>query len=115
MIFVDTGAWFALLVPTGRDHLAAESWFERNIQSLVTTDYVIDELLTLLRMRRQAERARPAGVTLFEEGIARIALGTGSRSPAPSLRVEDSTCSVIVTIFFSPQPRLALSYHDHER
>jgi predicted nucleic acid-binding protein len=73
MIFVDTGAWFALLVPEDRDHLAAESWLERNVQPLVTTDYVIDELLTLLRMRGQSQRAVKAGQMLLGEDIARIA------------------------------------------
>src|SRR3989440_5449058 len=73
MIFVDTGAWFALLVPEDSDHLAAESWLERNAQPLVTTDYVIDELLTLLRMRGQSHRAVKAGQTLLGEEIARIA------------------------------------------
>jgi predicted nucleic acid-binding protein len=74
VIFVDTGAWFALFVPTDPDHLAAESWMERNTQPLVTTDYIIDELLTLLRVRHQASRALLAGDVLFDEEIARIAL-----------------------------------------
>jgi predicted nucleic acid-binding protein len=73
MIFVDTGAWFALLVPEDLDHLAAESWLERNARALITTDYVIDELLTLLRMRGEAPRAIMAGQTLFREEVARIA------------------------------------------
>lgn len=73
MIFVDTGAWFATLVPDDRDHLAAQSWLEKNAHSLVTTDYVIDELLTLLRMRGQSHRALRAGQTLLGEEIARIA------------------------------------------
>jgi predicted nucleic acid-binding protein len=73
MIFVDTGAWYALFVPTDRDHLAAESWFDQNKQSLITTDYIIDELLTLLRVRRHGKRALMAGQTLFEEEISRVA------------------------------------------
>jgi predicted nucleic acid-binding protein len=73
MIFVDTGAWFALLVPEDRDHEAAESWLARNAQPLVTTDYVIDELLTLLRVRGHSQRAVKAGQTLLGEQIARIA------------------------------------------
>jgi predicted nucleic acid-binding protein len=73
MIFVDTGAWFALLVPEDCDHQPAQSWLERNIQPLVTTDYVIDELLTLLRRRGQAAGAIKAGQTLLAEEIARLA------------------------------------------
>jgi predicted nucleic acid-binding protein len=73
VIFVDTGAWFALLVPEDRDHLAAGSWLGRNDQPLVTTDYVIDELLTLLRVRGEGRRALKVGELLFTEQLARIA------------------------------------------
>ena len=59
MIFVDTGAWFALFVPTDPDHLAAESWMERNTEPLVTTDYIIDELLTLNDHYRLCNRPGP--------------------------------------------------------
>lgn len=45
MIFVDTGAWFALSVETDRDYLAATRFIDRNSEPLVTTDYVVDELL----------------------------------------------------------------------
>ena len=51
MIFVDTGAWFATFVPNDPDHAAADAWLQANVQPLVTTDYVIDELLTLLKIR----------------------------------------------------------------
>ena len=51
MIFVDTGAWFAAFVPNDADHAMADAWLETNTDLLVTTDYVIDELLTLMKMR----------------------------------------------------------------
>jgi len=57
MIFVDTGAWFALSVPSDPDHDAAKTFVGRNREQLVSTDYVVDELLTLFRVRRQARRA----------------------------------------------------------
>ncbi len=57
MLFVDTGAWFALAVAADPDHEAARSVIEVNRQPLVTTDYVIDELLTLFRVRHQRQRA----------------------------------------------------------
>ena len=56
-VFVDTSAWFALYVPDDQDHSAAVTWFEANHRPLVTTDYVIDELLTLLRFRREHRRS----------------------------------------------------------
>ena len=56
MIFVDTGAWFALSVPTDLDHAAANSFVQNNREPLFSTDYFVDELLTLFRVRRQAQR-----------------------------------------------------------
>ena len=47
MIFVDTGAWFALAVRNDPDHVAAMAWLERNREPLVTTDYILAETATL--------------------------------------------------------------------
>ena len=61
MIFVDTGAWFASFVASDPDHAAAGAWLDANTHALVTTDYVIDELLTLLKIRGELERALEIG------------------------------------------------------
>ena len=57
MIFVDSSAWFALTVPTDADHVRVSTWAAQNREQLVTTDYVLDETLTLLRARGQNARA----------------------------------------------------------
>lgn len=49
MIFVDTSAWFAAIVPTDPNYPHAARWLAANSEPLLTTDYVIDETLTLLR------------------------------------------------------------------
>lgn len=49
MIFVDTGAWFAALVPTDASHRAATDFLKSNDEPLLTTDYVVDELLTTIK------------------------------------------------------------------
>jgi len=72
VIFVDTGAWFAAFVPNDTDHAAADAWLEANREPLVTTDYVIDELLTLLKMQGEFQRARRLGASLFAEEIAQV-------------------------------------------
>jgi len=56
MIFVDSGAWYASLVPDDADHAAATAWLTQNREPLVTTDYILDETLTLLRVRGQPTR-----------------------------------------------------------
>ena len=72
MIFVDTGAWFASFVPSDADHPAASAWLGQNIEPLVTTDYCVDELLTLLKMRGEYVRALTIGPLLFGENICTL-------------------------------------------
>ena len=57
MVFVDTRAWFAAVVPSDANHPQAASWLAANSEVLITTDYVIDEILTLLRARGERQRA----------------------------------------------------------
>ncbi len=72
MIFVDTGAWFASVVPSDSDHLAATTWISRNTQPLLTTDYVVDETLTLLKARREKSRVIALGDSFFSGQLATI-------------------------------------------
>lgn len=71
-VFVDTGAWFALAVQSDADHVTAIEWLENNERPLVTTDYVIDELLTLLMSRVNPQMAIRTGETLLETDMAHI-------------------------------------------
>ena len=73
MIFVDTGAWSAAFVPNDTDHAAADAWLETNTEPLVTTDYVIDELLALMKMRGEFRHALRLGANLFAEEITQVA------------------------------------------
>ena len=72
MIFVDTGAWYASLVPTDPDYAPAAQWLASNRSPLLTTDYVIDETLTLLRVRGERKRALLLGARFFHDGLAQI-------------------------------------------
>jgi len=72
MIFVDTGAWYASLVPTDPDHAKAAQWVAANNAPLLTTDYVIDETLTLLRVRGERKRALLVGARFFRHELADI-------------------------------------------
>ena len=56
MIFVDTGAWFAVAVRNDPDHGGAMHWLRSNHEPLVTTDYILAETVTLLRMRDKTIR-----------------------------------------------------------
>jgi predicted nucleic acid-binding protein len=70
MIFVDTGAWFAFVVRSDPNHLAARNWLEKNSEVLITTDYVVDETLTLLRARGEDRRAIELGESFFDGSVA---------------------------------------------
>lgn len=72
MIFVDTSAWFATFVVADRHNAAATSWFSQNTIPLVTTDYIVDELLTLLQARREYSMALQLGTLLFNEALAKL-------------------------------------------
>ncbi|MEX0641489.1 MAG: PIN domain-containing protein [Pirellulales bacterium] len=53
MSFVDTGAWYALATPSDPDHLAAKDFVASITEPFLTSDYVVDELLTLFGVRSQ--------------------------------------------------------------
>ena len=72
MIFIDTGAWFASVVPWDANHAAARAWLLLNRDVLLTTDYVIDETLTLLRVRKENTRALVLGEQLFDQHLCKI-------------------------------------------
>jgi predicted nucleic acid-binding protein len=67
VIFVDTGAWFAVAVRSDPDHAAAMAWLERNREPVLTTDYMLAETATLWRRGLGNRLASRAGRrTLFD-------------------------------------------------
>jgi predicted nucleic acid-binding protein len=72
VIFADTSAWFARFVASDPDHVAANAWLAGSQEPLITTDYIIDETLTLLRARGLRLRATEAGVMLFTAEVAEV-------------------------------------------
>ena len=72
MIFVDTGAWFASVVPWDANHVAATTWLSQNQFPLITTDYIIDETLTLLRARNESARALILGEQFLDKSMAQL-------------------------------------------
>lgn len=50
-IFVDTSGWYATIVRKDRDHKVAKQFLTNNELSLITSDYVVDETVTLLQSR----------------------------------------------------------------
>jgi uncharacterized protein len=71
-VFVDTGGWFAYFVRRDSDHAAATEWMRQNRQPLVTSDYVLDELFTLLKLRESHRVAAAAITVLLDQSVSRV-------------------------------------------
>ena len=72
MIFVDTGAWYALAVATDPDHEQAKAFLTTIAEPLLTTDYIVDELLTLFIVRGQKARGIEWRHDVLERGGTRL-------------------------------------------
>ena len=72
LTFVDTIAWYAMVLPTAQDHQRVAQWLVRNRAELITSDYVVDETLTLLRSRGEGRRAIEMGRRFFRSGRQRV-------------------------------------------
>lgn len=72
MIFVDTGGWFASIVPTDKNHEEARNWFMQNREPLITTNYVVDETLTLFKARGEFARALQIGERFFNGSLTGV-------------------------------------------
>jgi uncharacterized protein len=72
VIFVDTSAWYAAIVADDPNHADATRWLRVNRTALLTTDYVADETLTLLKARGQYRRALELGESLFRGEVATL-------------------------------------------
>ena len=47
-------------------------WMRQNRQPLVTTDYVLDELFTILKLRESHRVAAAAGIALLDQSVTRL-------------------------------------------
>jgi uncharacterized protein len=71
-IFVDTGAWYALVDNDDTDHDAAAAFLAANSVPLITTNAVFTETVTLIRYRIGHEAARIFGQKLKESVFVRM-------------------------------------------
>jgi predicted nucleic acid-binding protein len=72
MTFVDTNMWYATMVNTEPGHEIARRLLTEHAGRLVSTDYVLDETLTLLRTRGYNRHALALGQGLVLEASARL-------------------------------------------
>jgi uncharacterized protein len=72
LTFVDTGAWVALFVEVDVHYASAQQWLDSNDDRLVTSDYVVDEVLTLINARYRRQTAVQVGQALFDRRLAEL-------------------------------------------
>jgi len=72
MIFVDTNIWYTRMVESESGRDAVDHILSRHAGALVTSDYVLDETLTLLRSRGYNRHALIFGLGLMSKQIARL-------------------------------------------
>ncbi len=72
MIFVDTSAWYASVSVNDADYKRVKGWLSTNSLPLVTTDYIVDETLTLLRARGEFWHAIELGKKFFSGAIVTV-------------------------------------------
>lgn len=72
MIFVDTSAWYALSSTRDVNHQDAIRTLSSLRERLVTSDYVVDETLTLLKSRGEKLHALKFGAKVIDGAFAQI-------------------------------------------
>jgi predicted nucleic acid-binding protein len=56
----------------GADHAGARDWLGQNAEPLITSDYVVDETLTLLKVRGEGRRAIALGEQFFSGTLCTV-------------------------------------------
>jgi len=70
---MDTSAWYAIIDKNDRDHLTAITKIQILDRPLVTSNYVFNEILTLLKARLGPSVAIPFGRKLWNQEVAILA------------------------------------------
>jgi len=110
MIFVDTSAWYALEVEDDENHASAMAFREElrrgRYGALLTSDYILDEVITLLRVRKGAEpsskfadkvlRSRSVSIVWIDSFIFNDALKVMKERPDKKWSFTDCTSFVIM-------------------
>ena len=69
---MDTSAWYAIIDKNDRDHPTAITKMQNLDRPLVTSNYVLNEILTLLKARLGPSVAIPFGRKLWNQEVASL-------------------------------------------
>lgn len=71
-IFTDTSAWYAIIDRNDVNHTAALQFIEKLDRPLLTSNFIIDEILTLIKNRLGYDLAVDLGQKLWNQEIAKV-------------------------------------------
>jgi len=81
--FVDTGAWYAYINAGDPDHPRIKDFLESFRGRLVTSNYIFDETVTLVRARLGYQRAAKVGEVLLDPRVVELVrVGAGDERTA---------------------------------
>ena len=112
-IFVDTGAWYALVDTDDADHGVAAAFLAANAVPLITTNAVLSETVTLIRYRISHEAARIFGQKLRKSAFVRMITVTPAdeeRAWEIFTRYRDQDFSFVDCTSFAVMQRMKLTH-----
>ena len=110
-IFVDTGAWYALVDKKDPDHLKAKEFYNNNSTPFITTNFIFDEIITLLISRLGWDVSSKFGDGLKKSSLASIIAVTDvdeDKAWGIFLKYEDAEFSYTDCTSFAVMERLRM-------
>ena len=107
----DASGWYALVDESDPDHLSARDWFTQNRCPLITTDYILDETLTLIRTCLGHRKAVEFGEKLLASRLSQLISVTKEdkeRAWAIFQRYDDKVLSFTDCTSFAVMERLEI-------
>ena len=111
-VFVDTSAWYALVDKSDRDHTSAVDLIKKVNRPLVTSNYIFDETLRLLKIRLGAKVAINFCQKLWNQEVAtliRVTEKDESRAWELFIQYEDKGFSFTDCTSFALMERLKIN------
>jgi hypothetical protein len=119
-IFTDTSAWYAYIDKSDADHAAAIKLVKNLDRPLITSNYIFDEILTLVKLRMGYHIAINLGQKLWSQevaGLVRLTKEDESRAWEIFIQYEDKGFSFTDCTSFAIMERLkidtAFVFDDH--
>ncbi|MFO0791993.1 MAG: PIN domain-containing protein [Pirellulales bacterium] len=72
MIFIDSSAWYAAYVPSDPHHESVLKFVRSNARPIITSNFIVDETITLLLARRERRRAIQFGNDVLVNKTVRL-------------------------------------------